>query len=163
MIFTDNEIIAWAQGGGIAPFCAENVNPASIDLTWSGRLRVARPAGWSDEIVVPAQGEYGFQPNTLYLLDTAEYVVVPEDWAGMLMLKSSIGRSGLEHLHAGYFDPGFEGTATLEVKNMAPWVVRLRPGQRIVQIVFMALTGKPRASYRQTGRYGGQRGPTVAR
>ena len=38
-----------------------------------------------------------------------------------LYSKSSTGRIGLEHLHAGWIDPGFCGQLTLEFKNVAPW------------------------------------------
>lgn len=162
MIWNDVMIRDWAMAGGVSPFVAENVNPASIDLRWSGRVRFAQHTGdlWSPVVEAEELVLYGGQ---LVLLDTLEYVNMPETAAGSLMLKSSMGRKGLEHLHAGYFDPGFEGTATLEITNMHPQPVTLKRGDRIVQLVMMAMTAPPIKSYQHTGRYNGQTSPEPSR
>ena len=155
-------IMLWAQGGGVVPFDPALTNPASLDLRCSGRWRKAvnTPERWtavqdSDEIVIN-QGE-------LYLLDTIETVTMPPDFGGMLMLKSSMGRMGLEHLHAGWFDPSFSGTATLEITNLHPYPVTLKRGQPIVQLVLIKMAQLPRRGYDVTGRYNGQAEPQVAR
>lgn len=160
MIIPDFEIRQWAKNGGIAPYDTECINPASIDLRWSGNVKIAMDNGWHDFGNVD---EKIFYPGALYLLDTLEYIKIPPCWAGELMLKSSLGRQGLEHLHAGWFDPGFEGTGTLEIKNMAPWPITLKRGQKIVQMAFHELKALPEKSYQVTGRYNGQRGPTEAK
>lgn len=162
MVWNDVMIRDWAQLGGVSPFEETNVNPASIDLRWSGRVRFAQHTGdlWS---AVTEVEELVLHHGQLVLLDTLEYVRMPETAAGSLMLKSSMGRKGLEHLHAGYFDPGFEGTATLEITNMHPQPVTLRQGDRIVQLVLMAMIQPPNKSYQQTGRYNGQTSPEPPR
>lgn len=160
MIIPDFEITQWAKNGGITPFDTECINPASIDLKWSGNVKIAEYSGWVDE---GNRDDYIFFPGFLYLLDTLEYIKIPTCWAGELMLKSSMGRQGLEHLHAGFFDPGFHGTGTLEIKNMAPWPITLKRGQRIVQMAFHELKALPAKPYTVTGRYNGQRGPTEAK
>ncbi len=159
-VLCDTEIRAWALAGGIAPFNDGRVNPASIDLCWSGRYRKANIESWSDDHFV---SELVMLPGVLYLLDTLETVSIPASLAGMLALKSSLGRQGLEHLHAGWFDPGFHGTATLEVKNMAPWQLTIQRGQPIVQMALLRMSQEPQRDYTQTGRYAGQQGPTLAR
>jgi dCTP deaminase len=159
MIYPDWKLIDWIRTGGVTPFHEDCLNPASIDLRWSGRWRMAAEGGFTG---VHESNELTIEPGRLFLLDTLEYVIMPQDAAGMLMLKSSIGRQGLEHLHAGWFDPGFHGTATLEIVNTAPWSVRLEKGQRIVQLSLMAMSGRPDKSYAETGRYNGQSGPQEA-
>ena len=166
MILPYQTIIAWAKSGGIDPFDSTLVNPASIDLRWSGRFRIASNDelanlnGWSKEMhadrLVLAAGSF-------YLLDTLEYIKMPPDCAGMLALKSSMGRQGLEHLHAGFFDPNFEGTATLEVENRHPRPLVIEREQRIIQLALMRCEEAPTVNYAQTGRYQGQRGPMRAR
>jgi deoxycytidine triphosphate deaminase len=53
---------------------------------------------------------------------------------------SSIGRLGLiVHATAGFVDPGFEGTLTLEVTNLTRIPIELWPGLPIAQLSFMAL------------------------
>jgi len=162
MVMNDRMIHEWAKQGGATPFDPAMVNPASIDLRYSGRWRWATNTleRWtavmdSDELVIE-QGQ-------LFLLDTIEYVTMPIDYGGMLMLKSSMGRMGLEHLHAGWFDPSFQGTATLEVTNLHPYPVTLKRGQPIVQLVLMKMAQRPSRGYDATGRYNGQNSPQVAR
>ena len=53
---------------------------------------------------------------------------------------SSIGRLGLVvHATAGFVDPGFKGTLTLEIANFNSVPIVLRPGLSICQLSFMAL------------------------
>jgi deoxycytidine triphosphate deaminase len=162
MILNDKQLTAWAQSGGVQNFALHTINPASIDLRWSGRFRKAIPTSdrWTDvettDYLTIAQGE-------LYLLDTIEFVTMPDDCGGMLMLKSSVGRMGLEHLHAGWFDPSFSGTATLEIMATHPCPATITAGQRIVQLVLMRMAEIPAVSYALTGRYNGQNTPQVAR
>jgi deoxycytidine triphosphate deaminase len=53
---------------------------------------------------------------------------------------SSIGRLGLVvHATAGFVDPGFVGTLTLEITNFNSVPIVLRPGLPICQLSFMAL------------------------
>jgi dCTP deaminase len=174
MIYPDWKLEEWAAGGGLRPFAPDLVNPGSVDLRWSGRYRqaqkvaalhVASANGW--------KGNYGeeeqcadaliLMPGELYLLDTLETLVIPDDACGDVKLKSSLARVGLEHLHAGWGDPGFFGTLTLEVVNVAPWPIEIVAGDPIVQLVLMALLAPPRRTYRETGRYNGQAGPQPAR
>lgn len=160
MILPYQDIVKWASSGGVSPYDPELVNPASIDLRWSGRFRMATPNGWGDETLAECltlhRGEF-------FLLDTLEYIKVSVHHAGLLSLKSSLGRSGLEHLHAGWFDPGFEGTATLEVENRAPWSLNIAKGQPIIQLALIEMKAEPMVSYRDVGRYQHQRGPTQAK
>jgi dCTP deaminase len=80
-----------------------------------------------------------------------------------LFSKSSTGRIGLEHLHAGWIDPGFRGQLTLEFKNVAPWPILLQPGKRYMQMVVHDLVAPAARDYSQTGRYQNQTGATPAR
>ena len=154
MILPDWKLKEWALNGGLYPFDPECVNPASIDLRWSGRYRRTREWGWSD--VLDAD-QLIVCPGELVLMDTVEKICMPKNCCGMITLKSSIGRLGLEHMHAGFFDPGFRGTATLEMYVAAPWNVKIERGQRIVQIVMMEMLGEPDRLY--NGRYQGDLSP----
>jgi deoxycytidine triphosphate deaminase len=53
---------------------------------------------------------------------------------------SSLGRLGLiVHATAGFVDPGFQGSLTLEITNFNSVPIVLRPGLPIAQLSFMAL------------------------
>jgi len=157
MIWSDKELLEWGFSGGVQPFNVDNVNPASIDLSWSGKHKVATQCGWSelcdgDQLVL--------EPGRFYLMDTIEYIVMPPNAVGKLFLKSSAGRMGIEHLHAGYVDPDFSGTLTLELEIRVPWPITIKKHQRLVQLTLESMMSTPLKSYSKVGRYNGQRQPT---
>ena len=158
------------------------INPASVDLRLGDTIRVAHPIwsvlsieacrmldmmGMFDQL--PKWGApvkfstYMMEPDEFVLCHSLEPVDVPDDCIALLFSKSSTGRNGLEHLHAGVGDPGFKGQWTWELKNAAPWPIRLVPGQRLMQHVMIRMVEQPERSYAETGRYQNQSGPTVAR
>lgn len=155
-VWNDKMLTEWAESGGVYPFDSSCINPASIDLRWSGKYRKANYDGWCDVMTV---NRLSIERGELFLLDTMEYIIMPENASGILALKSSMGRKGLEHLHAGFFDPGFSGTATLEIMCVAPWEISLEVGQRIVQLVLYDMARQPEVSYRIKGHYVDQREP----
>lgn len=160
MILNDVLLTQWAESGGLSPAGQYKINPASVDLSWSGRYCIAGFHGWSS---VEDADSLVLIPGSFYLLDTHEFVVIPEDCVGKLFLKSSAGRMGIEHLHAGYVDPAFSGTLTLEVEIRAPWPIELKRYARIVQLTVEQMVAPPEVSYQQVGRYNGQREPTVSK
>ena len=96
------------------------------------------------------------QPHEFILAETFECFSVPNVVAGQLALKSSRAREGIEHLMAGYVDPGFKGRLTLELQNARSMhAVALWPGMRIAQIVFHKMSLLPNKDYSVTGRYQG--------
>ena len=175
MIWNDVLLERWARQGGVKPFEPSFINPASIDLAWSGRWRWYMPefvldfdedghvkpgvkSGWSDVM----EGEQVvLHHNIFYLLDSLEYIRMPLSAAGILYMKSSMGRKGLEHSHAGFVDPGFEGTLTWEISILCPNDIILKRGQPVMQLV-LEQCHLPRKPYIETGRYNGQRVPTEA-
>jgi deoxycytidine triphosphate deaminase len=164
MIWPDSLLKQWAESGGLSPFEPANVNPASVDLRWSGKSKLALGTYFKNKwSLLEDSDTLILYPNQLYLLDTLEYIKMPVNAAGILMLKSSIGRQGLEHLHAGFFDPGFCGTATLEIINVSPRIVTITRGQRIVQLALQQMLTAPEISYAYTGRYNGQSEPQEAK
>ena len=160
MILADWQITARATGGMIAPFDREQINPASYDVRLGDVLLIESAEG-PDLVPYPLGGHTQENP---YLLRTGQFVLahtieifnLPDDIAAQFMLKSSRAREGLEHLMAGYADPGFNGSMTLELHNsrqLQP--VPLWPGMKIGQMVFHQMAGIPQRSYAITGRYNG--------
>ena len=146
----------------VAPYEPANVNPASIDLRLDASYRLPGADGWTREILMPESGVL-LQPGQFILCCTLETVAIPNDASAALYSKSSTGRIGLEHLHAGWIDPGFVGQLTLEFHNVAPWPILLQPGKRYMQMVVYDLTAPAARDYSMTGRYQGQQGATPAR
>ena len=169
MIWNDYRISLWCEQGGVSPFDRACINPASLDLRWSGNYRIYAGKkeanklginpGWTN---VENVEELTLMPGSFYLLDSLEFIKMPPSAAGMLCLKSSLGRRGLEHSHAGFFDPGFSGTATWEIHCLCPDGLTIKREQRLMQLVMEECT-PPLNSYAETGHYNGQCGPTEAR
>jgi dCTP deaminase len=88
------------------------------------------------------------EPGAFCLATTRERVIVKDDLVGRVEGKSSLGRLGLIcHATAGFIDPGFGGTITLELFNMNPNPLVIRPGRAICQLSFMKLAGPARKPY----------------
>ena len=78
------------------------------------------------------------RPGEFFLAATRERLVLPNHIAGIVHGKSTWARKGLMVEAAGLVDPGFEGTITLELKNMAHRPLSLAAGSAICQITFHA-------------------------
>ena len=79
---------------------------------------------------------------------------------------SSLGRLGLLiHSTAGYVDPGWKGTLTLELSNVANLPIALYAGMRIGQISFFRMSSpveRPYGSKELGSKYQGQSEPTAS-
>ena len=129
------------------------------------------PAEQQDDLtsLVDPNGDDPFvlHPGEFVLGSTFESVTLPDDLAGRLEGKSSLGRLGLlTHSTAGFIDPGFSGHITLELSNVANLPITLWPGMKIGQLCLFRLTSPalhPYGSAVYGSRYQGQRGPTPSR
>ena len=168
MILADIDIFTLARRELVTPFDKELVNPASLDVRLGENLLVELP---STPQLVPysiaghsQEDPFMLQPHEFVLAETLEEFKLPDCIAGQLALKSSRAREGIEHLLAGYIDPGYSGRLTLELQNarcMHP--VGLWPGMRIAQIVFHRMTMLPSKDYSHTGRYHGDKSVQASR
>jgi dCTP deaminase len=159
MIWNDIKLAMWGTAGGITPYNGEFVNPASIDLCLGNKYRVPEIDKWSEIHRIPHSG-VTLNPNEFILLHTFETVRIPTDATAFLYLKSTMGRRGLEHLHAGYVDPGFHGQLTLEIVNHWPYPQKIYAYTPFVQLVIASLNNTVLRSYADRGHYQNQTGPT---
>jgi dCTP deaminase len=140
------------------------VGPASIDLTIADDFKkiVEEP----ERIVnLGEKVEYVNSSGILYpgefcLATTAERVSIPNEIAGFVVGRSSLARQGIQVECAGYIDPGFRGTITMEVFNQSPNIIRLEPGVRFCQLVLFEVTDITRF---YSGKYQEQEGATESR
>src|ERR671923_281211 len=85
-------------------------------------------------------GTFVIHPGEFCLGRTEEWVELPDDVVARIEGKSSLGRLGLVvHATAGFCDPGWKGTLTLELANFNSVPIILRPGLPIAQLSFMTL------------------------
>ncbi len=78
-------------------------------------------------------------PNQLVLGATLEYLSLPRDLMAYVIGRSSWGRLGLMVATAIMVQPGYRGSLTLELANLADTPVYLYPGVRVAQLVFHGL------------------------
>ena len=149
------------ESGLVEPFLPEMINPASIDVTLGNVIQseglICGPQAlrtrWIEH-VLEDDDEYVLTPGAFILAHTREFVRIPNNLEANFQLKSSRGREGINHLLAGYIDPGFHGQITLELENVNHrHSIILKPGMRIGQLRFGKLEQIPMRSYAQTGRY----------
>lgn len=150
------------------------VNAASLDVRLGDTILVERYPG--DKAYQPINyglreklhmdqvriGNDGFilWPGQVMLAHTIEQCNFADDTAALFRIKSSMGRIFLEHMDAGWVDPGFHGSLTLEFKNMSQYhPIHLHVGDKIGQLVFFKGDAvNEQQSYRTKGNYGGSVG-----
>lgn len=137
------------------PFEPQLINPASIDVRLGRRICVESEELGFDEGYMMDTG-FCLEPGQFILAETWEYVRIPSNIAAFFSLKSSRAREGLQHLMAGFVDPGWQGRLTLELHNSLQYnPILLKPGMRIGQLVLHSMQSEPLKDYSQTGRYQG--------
>jgi len=181
MLLSDRDIRAEADAGRLVldPWDPDLVQPSSVDVRLDRYFRVFNnsqythidPSQQQDDLttLVEPKGDEPFvlHPGEFVLGSTLEVVTLPDDLAGRLEGKSSLGRLGLlTHSTAGFIDPGFSGHITLELSNVANLPITLLPGMKIGQLCLFRLSSPAEHPYGSAiygSRYQGQRGPTPSR
>ena len=123
-------------------------------------------AGNMRTINVPDDEPFIVQPGEFVLGVTQEKISVPDDLVVRVEGRSSLGRLGIiVHSTAGFVDPGFEGTITLEISNLNRLPVALYPGMRVCQIAFEMMTSPAEQPYdkKPFSKYQGQVLPEESR
>jgi dCTP deaminase len=181
VLLSDRDLRTEIDTGRVAlePYDASLIQPSSIDVRLDRLFRVFEnhryphidPSVEQAELtrLVEPDGQEPFilHPGEFVLGSTYEVVTLPDDIAGRLEGKSSLGRLGLlTHSTAGFIDPGFSGHVTLELSNVATLPIKLWPGMKIGQLCLFRLSSPAEHPYGSSvygSRYQGQRGPTPSK
>ena len=180
-VLSDGTIRALVDAGRIKidPWDPGMVQPASVDLRLGGSFRVFHnhritavdlgdpPAELTEPVRVEEGGTFVIHPGEFCLGRTEEWVELPDDVVARIEGKSSLGRLGLVvHATAGFCDPGWKGTLTLELNNLTRVPIKLYPGLLIAQLSFMGLdrpAERPYGSPDLGSHYQGQVAATESR
>ena len=178
---SDGTIRALVDAGRLKldPWDPSRVQPSSVDLLLGNSFRVFHnhrvtaidlrdpPANLTEEVVIGEDEPFVIHPGEFCLGRTLEWVELPDDVVARVEGKSSLGRLGLiVHATAGFVDPGWKGTLTLELNNLTRVPIKLWPGLPIAQLSFMALdkpAERPYGSPELGSHYQGQVGATESR
>ena len=116
------------------------LNPAGVDLRVDRNILLA--------------------PREQKLAATIERVELSEFFVGILHIRSSLAREGLIASLA-IVDPGFRGQLTVSLYNAGDRLVRLRKGERFIQLTLFRLGNPAERSY--VGSYQNSRGVVKSR
>ena len=181
MLLSDRDIATQISSGRlkVEPFHEAMIQPSSVDVRLDRFFRVFENHKYevidpsieqpdlTREVAVGGDEYFILHPGEFVLASTYEVITLPDDIAGRLEGKSSLGRLGLlTHSTAGFIDPGFSGHITLELSNVANLPVKLFPGMKIGQLCLIKLSSPaehPYGSAQYGSRYQGQRGPTASK
>ena len=163
----------------IEPWDPAMVQPASVDLKLGTSFRVFHnhrlpaidlaepPTGVTEHVQIEDSASFVIHPGEFVLGSTVEWVELPDDIVARIEGKSSLGRLGLiVHATAGFVDPGWKGTLTLEITNLTRVPIKLWAAKPIAQLSFMTLDApaeRPYGSPELGSHYQGQTAATESR
>jgi len=145
----------------VDPFQPDQVGPGSIDLHLGNEFRVfkkLRNACVVEDAIlleelserVEVEDSFTLMPGETVLGITLERVRLPGTICGWLEGRSRFARMGLViHMTASFVQPGVNNRQVLEIGNLAPFPLVLKPGVRICQLILERTEGE--ASY--TGKF----------
>jgi dCTP deaminase len=180
MILSDRDILVAMREGRIkidpAPDLDKQLGSVSIDFRLGQTFMVfehskhsfidprsPQSIGEAMRTIVVAEDEpFIMQPGDFALASTIETLELDDDLLGRLEGRSSIARLGITvHSTAAVFEPGWIGTATMELSNLGRMAVALYPGMRICAFSFETVSSKVNTPYRKKigNKYAGQLTP----
>ena len=121
--------------------------PHLYDVTERGVLSGVI-AGYSQRVALTEENPYPLKPQQFILGRTLERVELPVDkgtphLAARIEGKSSRARCGLMvHFTSPTVHPGWAGPLTLEMINLGPMTLLLRPGMPIAQLIIEEVRGE---------------------
>lgn len=169
LVYNQQEVQRLHETGTVLKYANRAINPASLDIHLGKTILVersnenSRPISYRLREKLPmvevdiSNQPYVLRPGEFILAHTIEVFDFPNDLTALLRIKSSQGRIGFEHLDAGWVDPGFAGSLTLEYKSMLQFnSIKIQYGDPIGQLVFFPVDELPGdLAYGEVGRYGG--------
>lgn len=183
MVLSDRDILAAIEAGRIiidpAPDLATQLGSVSIDFRLGNTFMVFEHSRFSfidprdpksigdamRTIIVPDGEPFIMQPGDFALASTVETLELADDLLGRLEGRSSIARLGITvHSTAAVFEPGWVGTATMELSNLGRMAVALYPGMRICAFSFETVSSPVMVPYRTKvgNKYAGQVQPKAS-
>lgn len=183
MILSDRDIVAALECGRIridpAPDLASQLGSVSVDFRLGTTFMVFEHSRHSfidprqpqsigeamRTIEVAPDEPFIMQPGDFALASTMESLELADDLLGRLEGRSSIARLGITvHSTAAVFEPGWTGTATMELSNLGRMAVALYPGMRICAFSFEQVSSPVMTPYRKKAqnKYAGQVAPRAS-
>lgn len=180
MILSDKDIKKIIKEGKLSfnpELKPDQIGPASVDLKLSPifktfnikkqsllDIKKGLPPDFTETHILNDGECFILHPNNFILASTVEYIKVPDNIVVRVEGKSSLARMGILVHTAGFIDPGFEGTITLEISNQSNLAIAIYPGMYICQVAIEYLSSPAEVPYnkRKKSLYLKQKEPTEA-
>ncbi len=144
----------------ISPYSINNVCPAGYDLTLSNEFRYYKTeikeviikedtdyTNYTEKIIVEDGKYLTLLPKETVLSITTEKITLSNNLCGLLNGRSRFARMGLFiHITAFFMNPGISNRQVLEIHNSSPYVLKLKPGTKICQFIFINMDGSAKYS-----------------
>ncbi|MBA2776435.1 MAG: dCTP deaminase [Chloroflexia bacterium] len=183
MVLSDRDIVRALDSGRIKidpyPDLEKQLGSISVDFRLGSTFMVFEHSRFSfidprntqsiadamRTIVTPPDEPFIMQPGDFALASTMESLELADDLLGRLEGRSSIARLGITvHSTAALFEPGWTGTATMELSNLGRMAVALHPGMRICAFSFQTVSTPVMTHYstKLHNKYAGQVTPRAS-
>lgn len=183
MVLSDRDILKALESGRIridpVPDLDTQLGSVSIDFRLGTTFMVFEHSRYSfidprqpqsigdamRTIEVSEDEPFMMQPGDFALASTIESLELDDATLGRLEGRSSIARLGITvHSTAAVFEPGWRGTATMELSNLGRMAVALYPGMRICSFSFEEVSSPVMVPYhtKRNAKYAGQSTPRAS-
>ncbi len=139
----------------------DQIWPASLDFRLGNSFKIFRKSRQTvidsrngvdpdhvETITLQDWDKFVLHPGDFVLWVTLEKIKIPYDLVARCEWRSSIWRLGvIIHSTAGFIDPWFEGTITLEMTNINEVPIALYTGMRIGQFAFETIVWEVENTY----------------
>ncbi len=96
---------------------------------------------FAKKVAVPSGNKYELKPGDFVLGYTLERIELPNNLAARIEGRSSMARLGVSiHQTAPTVQAAFAGQLRLEISNVGPYTVLLKPGMRFCQLIVEKLS-----------------------
>ena len=125
---------------------------------------IVDPKNFDPDSFVDVKGDVCIiPPNSFALARTIEFFRIPRSVLTICLGKSTYARCGII-VNVTPFEPGWEGTVTLEISNTTPLPARIYANEGIAQVLFFRGEERCETSYAdRAGKYQRQSGITLPR
>ncbi|MDD2587179.1 MAG: dCTP deaminase [Syntrophomonadaceae bacterium] len=145
----------------IEPFVLENIQPSSVDLTLSRKIKI--PKKYDGVIDVYKEknieqyfeekeiNDYVLEPDTFIIGQINETIGFSKNLQGNIQNRNSVIRAGIDVGLSTFINPGYTGKLPIVIKNIGRLNIQLVAGMRICQLVINEVKPEARQGYHQKG------------
>jgi dCTP deaminase len=138
----------------IDPFTEDQVGPGSVDLHLGNEFRAFKKLRTACTVedslslenlteLTEVDDSFTLMPGETVMGITRERIRLSSSLCGWLEGRSRFARIGLViHMTAGFVQPGVNNRQVLEIGNLAPFPLVLKPGVRVCQIILDRTEGE---------------------